>query len=93
MGMLVWVMVGLAIWHFTIFLPDRFWAGIVGAFVGALLGSVIFGLIINGFSVPGRADIDLATALEGIPGAVIGIYVAWFIGVRQERSWQSTQRA
>ena len=30
MGMLAWVMMGLAIWHFTIFLPDRFWGGIVG---------------------------------------------------------------
>ena len=36
MGMLAWVMMGLAIWHFTIFLPDRFWGGIVGAFLGAL---------------------------------------------------------
>ena len=38
MGMLGWVMMGLAIWHFTIFLPDRFWGGIVGAFVGSLVG-------------------------------------------------------
>ena len=27
MGMLAWVMMGLAIWHFTIFMPDRFWGG------------------------------------------------------------------
>ena len=40
MGMLGWVMMGLAIWHFTIFLPDRFWGGIVGAFVGSLVGAV-----------------------------------------------------
>ena len=38
MGLLGWVMMGLAIWHFTIFLPDRFWGGIVGAFLGALIG-------------------------------------------------------
>ena len=31
-------MMGLALWHFTIFVPDRFWAGIVGAFLGALFG-------------------------------------------------------
>ena len=37
MAMLGWVMMGLAIWHFTIFLPDRFWGGIVGAFVGSLV--------------------------------------------------------
>ena len=36
MGMLVWVMMGLAIWHFTVFLPDRYWGGIVGAFFGAV---------------------------------------------------------
>ena len=44
MGMLTWVMMGLAIWHFTVFLPDRFWAGIIGAFVGAVIGSVLFAL-------------------------------------------------
>ena len=38
MGLLGWVIMGLAIWHFTIFLPDRFWGGIVGAFVGSLVG-------------------------------------------------------
>ena len=29
MGMLAWVMMGLALWHFTIWLPDRYWGGIV----------------------------------------------------------------
>ncbi len=35
MGMLGWAIMGLSIWHFTIFLPDRFWGGIVGALVGS----------------------------------------------------------
>ena len=43
MAMLAWVMMGLALWHFTIWLPDRSWGGIVGAFVGALIGSALFG--------------------------------------------------
>ena len=85
MGALVWIMVGLAIWHFTIFLPDRFWGGIVGAFVGALVGSFLFGLILNGGSIPGQSDTHLLTGLEGIPGAVIGMGVVWYLGVRQER--------
>jgi hypothetical protein len=83
MAALVWVMVGLAIWHFTIFLPDRFWAGIVGAFIGALLGALIVGLAIHGFSVPGRNDTDLVTALEAIPGALLGIAAVYFYGVHQ----------
>ena len=32
MAMVVWVMMGIAVWHFTVFLPDRFYGGIVGAF-------------------------------------------------------------
>ena len=48
MGMLGWVMMGLSIWHFTIFLPDRFWGGIVGAFVGSLVGAMLTGLLIYG---------------------------------------------
>lgn len=85
MGLLVWVMVGLALWHFTVFLPDHFWGGIVGAFLGALVGSVLVGLIIHAGSVPGQDDTDLLTGLEAVPGAVLGMAVAYFAGLRQER--------
>jgi uncharacterized membrane protein YeaQ/YmgE (transglycosylase-associated protein family) len=84
MGMLGWVMMGLAIWHFTIFLPDRFWGGIVGAFIAAIIGAVLVGLIINGFSVPGRHDTHIASALEAIPGALIGLAASYFYGDRVE---------
>jgi hypothetical protein len=80
MGALVWVIIGLAIWHFTIFVPDRFWGGIVGAFVGALFGSLIVGLAVHGFSVPGRDETDLLTALEAVPGAILGIAAVYFYG-------------
>jgi len=86
MGALAWVMMGLAIWHFTIFLPDRAWGGIVGAFVGALVGSVVFGFVANGFTVPGNDDISVLTALEAVPGALIGIGVVYLVGIRQERA-------
>jgi hypothetical protein len=86
MGMLVWVMTGLALWHFTVFLPDRFWGGIVGAFLGALVGAVIFGVIVNTGSVPGRHDTHLLTGLEAVPGALLGMAAAWFAGVRGERA-------
>jgi hypothetical protein len=83
MAMLVWAMMGIALWHFTIFLPDRFWGGIVGAFLGALFGAVIIGLAVNGFTVPGQADTHLAAALEAVPGALAGIAVVYFAGVRR----------
>jgi hypothetical protein len=84
MGLLVWVMVAIALWHFTVFLPDRWWAGIVGAFAGAVLGSVIFGLIIHLGSIPGQNDTNLLTAAEAVPGALLGMAVVWLIGVRSE---------
>jgi hypothetical protein len=83
MAMLAWVMMGLALWHFTIFLPDRFWGGIVGAFLGALIGAVIFGFIVSGFTVPGQSDTHLLTALDAIPGALLGIGFVYLQGVRQ----------
>jgi uncharacterized membrane protein YeaQ/YmgE (transglycosylase-associated protein family) len=86
MGMLAWVMMGLALWHFTIWLPDRSWGGIVGAFIAALVGAIIVGLLINGFSIPGRHDTTITTALEGIPGALIGIALIYFEGARRERA-------
>jgi hypothetical protein len=86
MGMLAWTMMGLAIWHFTIFLPDRFWGGIVGAFLGALAGSILFGLAVNGFVIPGRDETEILTALQAIPGAVLGIAAVYFEGVRREKT-------
>jgi hypothetical protein len=86
MGMLGWAMMGIAIWHFTIFLPDRFWGGIVGAFIGALIGAVLIGLAVSGFTVPGRHDTDVLTVLYAIPGALLGIAAVYFEGVRRERS-------
>jgi hypothetical protein len=91
MGLLGWVMMGLAIWHFTIFLPDRFWGGIVGAFVGSLLGAIAVGLIIYGFKVsavriPGEKATDIALVCYAIPGALLGIALAYLEGVRRERA-------
>jgi glucose-6-phosphate-specific signal transduction histidine kinase len=85
MGVFAWIMMGLAIWHFTIFLPDRFWGGIVGAFLGALVGAVIAGIAINAGSIPGQNDTELITALDAIPGAILGIAIMYFQGVRRER--------
>ena len=86
MGMLAWVIMGLALWHFTIWLPDRYWGGIVGAFLGALAGAILCGLIISGFNVPGTHSTHLSTALEAIPGALAGMALIYLAGVRRERT-------
>jgi len=85
MALLVWTMVGLALWHFTVFLPDNFYGGIVGAFCGALVGSILFGLLIN-LGIPGESDTDLWTGVEAVPGALAGMGLMWWLGVRQLRA-------
>jgi hypothetical protein len=90
MAMLGWVMMGLAIWHFTIFLPDRFWGGIVGAFVGSLFGAILMGLLIYGvrisaLRIPGERATDIAIVMYAVPGALLGIALVYLEGVRRER--------
>jgi hypothetical protein len=87
--MLAWVMMGLAIWHYTIFLPDRFWGGIVGAFVGAILGAIIFGMVIYAaksgvIKIPGRTETHFVTALYAVPGALAGLAAVYLEGIRRE---------
>ncbi len=84
MALVVWFTMGLALWHFTIFLPDRFWQGIVGALLGSTIGAVLFGAIVQAASGRSLGDTDLATALLALPGVAIGLAVVWAIGVRQE---------
>jgi glucose-6-phosphate-specific signal transduction histidine kinase len=84
MGVLAWTMMGLALWHFTIFIPDHFWGGIVGAFLGSLCGAILFGLAINGFSVPGQVDTTILTSMQAIPGSILGVAFIYWLGLRNE---------
>ena len=80
MSLFVWIMMGIALWHFAVWVPDKFWGGIVGAFLVAIVGSVIFGFILDGFKIIGRRDLTLAAAFECIPGAIIGLAISWYYG-------------
>jgi hypothetical protein len=84
-SLLVWAMMGIAVWHFTVFLPDRFWGGIVGAFLAAVVASMIFGFAVNGATVPGQSDTALVQALIAVPGAAIGLAISYFWGARVDR--------
>ena len=84
MALVVWFTIGLALWHFTIFVPDRFWQGIVGAMIGSTLGAVVIGALVQIASGKSLGDTDLSTALVAVPGVAIGLAVVWLIGVRQD---------
>ena len=86
MAALVWFTTGVALWHFTVFIPDRFWGGIVGAFSARRSAPMITGAIgqvITGDSI-GQTGIE--TVLFAIPGTALGLLAIYAIGVRQERA-------
>jgi uncharacterized membrane protein YeaQ/YmgE (transglycosylase-associated protein family) len=83
-SLLVWVMMGIAVWHFTVFVPDRFRGGIVGAFLAAIVGAAAFSWLVNGATVPGRSDTELVQAVIAIPGAAIGLAISYLWGARAD---------
>jgi hypothetical protein len=83
MAFLVFFTMGIALWHFTVFLPDRFWQGIVGAFVGSVIGAIVVGAIILVISGESVGNTSIGTALSAIPGVALGLGVVWLIGSRE----------
>jgi hypothetical protein len=86
MSLVVWIMMGIAVWHFTVFVPDRFWGGIVGAFLAAIATAAIFGFLVNGATVPGQNDTELIQALIAIPGSIFGLTLSYLWGARADRA-------
>jgi len=85
MSLVVWIMMGIALWHFTIFVPDRFYGGIVGAFLASAFFAALFGFIVNGLTVPGSSETDLVQALIAVPGSAIGLALSYWWGARTDR--------
>lgn len=89
MSILAWVMMGIAVWHFAVLVPDRFYGGIVGAFIAAAVGAAALAFVINGFDAPGRKETELIQALIAVPGAIVGLAVCYWLGVRGESDQES----
>jgi hypothetical protein len=87
MAAVVWFVVGIALWHFTIFLPDRFWGGIVGAFLGAIAGAMVSGAIYQIASGRSIGDTDIVTLLAAVPGTLLGVAAIYMIGARREATY------
>jgi ABC-type Fe3+ transport system permease subunit len=83
MAFLVFFTMGIALWHFTVFLPDRFWQGIVGAFLGAIIGAIAFGAIVLAIDGQSVGNTTIGTALSAIPGVALGLGVVWLLGSRE----------
>ncbi len=86
MSVLVWAMVGIALWHFAVLVPDRFWGGIVGAFLAALLGALASGYALPAPGISAANPPGLGEGLWAIPGSLAGLAVSYWYGSRQDDS-------
>jgi hypothetical protein len=85
MSVVVWVMVGIAIWHFCVLVPDRFYGGIMGAFIGALLGALASGFLLPAPGFPADNPPGLAEALWAIPGTIAALAALYLFGSARDR--------
>ena len=83
MSVFIWVMVGIAFWHFTVLVPDRFWGGIIGAFLAALGGALAAGYMLPEPGIPTGNPPGVAHVLWAAPGAVAALIASYFYGARQ----------
>ena len=86
MAVVVWVTLGMALWHFTVFLPDHFRGGIVGAFVGAVLGAVATGALYQVATGDSLGSTDIVTLLAAVPGTALGLGIVYALGLRDEEN-------
>jgi hypothetical protein len=84
MAALVWFTTGVAIWHFTVFVPDRFWGGIVGALLGAAAGAMITGAAAQIATGDALGETGIETVLFAVPGTLLGLAIVYAIGARGE---------
>ena len=79
-------MVGIAFWHFTVFVPNRFWGGIIGAFVAALAGALLSGFVLPEPGIGTANPPGVAEAIWAIPGAVLALIVSYLYGARGDET-------
>jgi hypothetical protein len=93
MSIFVWSMISIAIWHFTIFVPDRFAGGIVGAFLAAWLGGMATGFALEGMEVPEHNPPGLKHAAYALPGSIGALLGCYLLGSRRSGEDATPTRA
>jgi hypothetical protein len=83
-SVLVWVLIGMALWHFTVLLPDRFYGGIIGALIAAVAGAVVTGYALPTPGVPRDNPPGFDEAIWPVPGSLAALSAAYWWGSRAE---------
>ena len=84
MSVFVWVMIGVAFWHFAVLVPDRFYVGIIGALIAAVAGALISGYLLPSPGIPAHNPPGITTALWPVPGSIIALIATYLFGARRD---------
>jgi uncharacterized membrane protein YeaQ/YmgE (transglycosylase-associated protein family) len=85
MSVFVWVMIGVALWHLSVLVPDRFYGGIIGALLAAVAGALVSGYLLPSPGVPMDNPPGVSAALWPIPGSLVALLGVYVYGARRER--------
>jgi hypothetical protein len=86
LSVFVWAMIGIALWHFIVFVPDRFLGGIGGALLAALAGALLSGYLLSQPAIPRATPPGAAEAIWAIPGAAFALFASYLYGARRDRA-------
>lgn len=83
MSVFVWSMIGIALWHFTVLVPDKFAGGIIGAFLAAWFGAMATGFLLDGLAMPNDNPPGVHQVIYALPGSIAALAACYLVGARQ----------
>ena len=86
MSVAVWSMMGLAFWHVAVFVPPRFWGGIVGALGAAVTGALLAGFLLPVPGVSSDNPPGIGQVLWAVPGSLGALALSYTFGARLDRA-------
>ena len=85
MSVFVWVMMGVALWHLSVLVPDHFYGGIIGALLAAVAGAFASGYLLPVPGIPADNPPGVTAAVWPIPGSIVALVGTYLYAVRRER--------
>lgn len=82
----MWAMIGIALWHLAVLVPDRFVGGIIGAFIAATAGALVTGYLLPTPGLPAANPPGVMQAVWALPGSLAALVASYLWGARRERS-------
>jgi uncharacterized membrane protein len=83
MALVVWIVTGTALWHFSVLVPDRFYGGIIGAFLAANAGAIAVGFLATAMAGSlSLGDTGLVDVFFASVGAAIALAGSYLVGER-----------